>query len=82
MTCYLGAPLSLAFGAGEGAPTLCSKDGHGPWPAGATGKEEGQEDATSQWVKDYSYLTQSILRGIVCRRGYSLERACSGHHSE
>lgn len=51
MTCYLGAPFSLAFGAGEGAPTVCSKDGHGPRPAGAVGKEEGQEDAASQWVK-------------------------------
>lgn len=30
-------------------------------------------------VKDDSYLTQSILRGIVCRRGDNPERACSGH---
>lgn len=65
MTRYLGAPISLAFG-GEGAPTLCSKDGHGPRPAGAAGKEGGQKDAASQWgqglqLSDSNHFTWNCL---------------------
>lgn len=47
--------------------------------------QERKEDKKMQpvsGVKDYSYLTQTILHGIVCRRGDRPERACSGHHSE
>lgn len=39
---YLGAPISLGFGAGEGTSTFCSKDGHGPQAAG-TGEEKSMD---------------------------------------
>lgn len=43
--CYLRAPISLDFRAGEGTPSFCSKDSHGPQPAGAVEKEERQDEA-------------------------------------
>lgn len=72
-TCYLGTPISLGFRAGKGAPTLCSKDSHGPQSAGAAEKEEVQEDEAGQWSEGLQ-LTQSISCGSVLQEKIGLER--------
>lgn len=83
MMCYLGAPISLGFRAGEGAPTLCSKDSHGPQPAGAAGKEEGQEDEAGQWDEGlWLSDSPSVSRGIVLEEtGLERARTCLGYHT-
>lgn len=68
-TCYLGAPISLGFRTGEGAPTICSKDSHGPQPAGAAEKKEGQEDEAGQWSGGLRLSDpESIAREIVLHK--------------
>lgn len=77
---YLGAPFSLGFRAGEGAPSLCSKDSHGPQPAGAAEKEAGQRMRQASGMKGYGYQTHNLFRGG--KTGLERGRTCWGYHSE
>lgn len=63
MAHYLGAPIGLGFGAGEGTAALCSEDGHGPQSAGAAGTERRWRH--SRWARDtdWAQLHSTQARG-------------------
>ena len=72
MMCYLGAPISLGLRAGEGTPTLCSKECHGSQPAGAAEKEEKTRPVSGE---DYGHQTHNPFHvGSFCRSGDGPER--------
>lgn len=82
MMCYLGAPISLGLRAGEGTPTLCSKECHGSQPAGAAEKEEirrGQSVGRTMAIRPTIHFMWDRFVGVETdRRGW----ACSGHQGE